>query len=315
MQFLRIAAVALLLVPACDAEVEPTSTSEFRCASANGAAIIGLEKVTISGTADLGGSSTTDVFSNERIDLSGALYLNGDAVVAAGGEIGTSGNALTIVGTTRTDGSRLTVAPAYAAATAASQTNGNDSLSIVKGNKNVSPVVDGELKLSGQSELTVPAGDYYFDKGISISGQATVILEGPVRFYVNGPVSISGITETNDGSAHMLELISVAEDGVSLSGTSEAQLHVSAPLADVKLSGTTDFAGTVLGNVVTISGTATVDARGDASNYGADSCEEPGDDGGEPGDDGGEPGDDGGEPDTPSPHTPSDPPTPDSDPP
>ena len=171
----------------------------------------------------------------------------------------------------------------------------------------VSPVSNGQLRLSGQNRLTMPAGNYWFENGVAISGQTEVTLEGPVKIYTAGTVSISGTTSTNDGSPYPFEIISVSDDKVSLSGTSEAELHIYAPLSEVTLSGTTDFDGTILGYDVKLTGTAYIGATGDAINY-AGGCVGEDDTPGDPG--GGDDGNGGGD----GPHDPDDhPDIPDSD--
>lgn len=268
----------------CDTDRQSTEglrADTFRCVNGAGAGIIALDKVTISGTVDVYADGVGAIHGNNLVDMSGNLYIESD--VYSVHEIKVNGNAHEILGQRLTGVDRIFAAVLEDDAAAAEAQNSNDLLELKKGNRMVPAVDDGELKMSGQQRLTMPAGTYWFENGMSISGQAVIELEGPVKIYVGGQVSISGTTETNDDSAYPLEIISVAEDNVNISGTSDAQLHVYAPLSDVSLSGTTQFDGTVLGNVVTISGTAYVGAAGDAINY-ADGCGDDDDDDDPPGD-------------------------------
>ncbi len=251
--------------------VAPPPAVEFRCATDNGAAIIGLEELTLCGSVVVGGQTAVDIFSNELVHLSGSAELAGDAVIAEGGTFERSGNAISMQGEVRTGADPIVVEPETAAAAAAAANNNNDQLKI--GNK--SAIKSGALTLSGQTSLSVPGGDYHFT-GISISGKATIELQGDARFYVDGKIKFTGTTTTANGGSYTLEVISVSSQTVTFAGNSTAKLHVSAPLAKVKMAGTSDFTGTVLGRVVTITGNADVQSGGDASNYGGVCGEDPG---------------------------------------
>lgn len=309
-----------MLALGCDTPAEPAEHAiaeqhapvQFRCATEGGAFIIGLEEVTLCGNVEVLGGVGLDIFSNELIHLSGSYSLMGNAVVAQGGAFEVSGNGNGLQGELISGALPLVAEPAVAAAAAAESNNNNANLVALKNGSPINPIVDGKLKLSGKTQLIAPAGDYYFENGISVSGQATITVQGPVRFFVNGAVKISGTTETA-GEGGTLEVISVSSQTVTLAGTAEARMHISAPLAQVKVAGTFDFFGSILGRVVSLTGTATIRGGGDASNYDAATCEPPsGDDGGgDDGDDGDEPPpwDDGGNPwdPDPDPETPTDP--------
>ncbi|MBL4686875.1 MAG: hypothetical protein JKY37_19930 [Nannocystaceae bacterium] len=241
----------------------PDASQEFRCATDNGAAIIGLDSLVLCGNVVVGGITSVDIYSNKLVHLSGSAELGGDVVVAEGGKFERSGNAISFQGEMRKIPDRIAVEPQIAEAAAAKLSNNNAALRV----GNASPISSGKLKLSGKTTLRVPAGDYYFDSGIKISGQTTIILEGPARFFVNGTTKFTGTTSTSDGGPYTLEIISVSSSTVTIAGTATAKLHVSAPLAHVKMSGNSTFTGTILGRSVTISGRSRIESGGDASNY------------------------------------------------
>lgn len=253
----------------------PAIEADFRCATDNGAALIGLENLTLCGNVVVGGSTAIDLFSNELIHLSGYADLAGDVIVPEGGIFERAGNAISMQGEMRHAGSAIVAEPDYEGAKTAAAADNAMRLGAA--------YTSSGLKLSGWSELSVPAGDYYFESGIKVSGRSTITLQGDVRFFVNGPVKFSGTTRTNGDGPYKFEIISVSSSDVRLSGVSEAQLHVSAPLAKVRMSGRATFAGTVLARRITISGTARITAVADASQYDRP-C---GDDGGDSTDGGG----------------------------
>jgi hypothetical protein len=232
-------------------------SSRAACVTPSGAGIVGLSDVTISGTADILGAHA-DVFANYDVSLAGNFLITGDAVSPTNVTIhGSSG---TLTGMARIGGGFVSVSPPYAAAADAAVANDNAAIA--------SHLSGDELRLSGTTEATVPGGVYYLDDGIRMAGQSKLRIEGDVVFYVNGPVSLSGNCEINtDGGAHRVELISISSDTISLSGTSDVVMNVFAPIAPVRLTGTTDFEGTVLGDSVVLSGNNGFRASGDAIAY------------------------------------------------
>ena len=269
---------AVVGAPACDSGPESGNELEFveRCAPGGGAGIIGLNEVTITGTADILGPNA-DVFGNAKVTMAGNVVVEGDVLSA--GAVETNGGSFTLDGDIFEGVPILEYEPPYDEAAAAETDNNNSAIP----NKLITS--GGELKMSGKSELTLPGGVYYFEQGMSMSGQAELTLTGDAKFYVNGPVSISGTTRIN-GPDYNLEIISISEDDVRISGTSESTMHIIAPLADLRLSGTSDFHGTALGYDVTLTGTNLFNSAGDAIGYGG------GCDGGGGGDGGGGSGDD-----------------------
>ena len=267
-----IALCTAYLATGCAVEADPTPVagdpSEFRCAGGDGvgAGIIALSTVEIVGSLEVsspaGGGA---IHGNDLVDVAGDVHV--DSSIFSAGSIVTHGNSLYVGGEMIEGVGEATAALPYSVAEAAKSNNLNGTLQVKQGNAMVSPVVDGELRLSGQDELTMAPGSYYFVNGMSVSGQTQIVLQGPVKIYVEGKVSFSGTTQTNTGEAYTMEIIQMSDAGVTLSGTSDAQLHIVAPLSDVKLTGTTDFSGTVLGNNVSVSGEATLGLTGDAIAY------------------------------------------------
>ena len=244
--------VVVALVGACASEDSPTGEFEERCVTGNGAGIVALGELTISGTADI---HSGDVFANGDVTLSGTVNLAGDAV--AGGQVDNAGPPVAVSGFELENEPTISYPAPYSDAMAAELSNDNALVGAY--------IVSDEFQLSGTTTATMPAGTYYFDQGFTMSGDSTLTVTGDAIVYVDSQVSISGNTTIN--GAGRLELISISNDNVNISGVTDAVMHIVAPLSDVSLSGTADFEGSILGNIVTLSGTNGFTSAGDATNY------------------------------------------------
>jgi hypothetical protein len=247
-----IALVAVALLTACSADEGERPVVIERCVTGPGAGIVSLGDVTISGGSSI---ASGDVFGNGDITISGTSVNVADDAVSAS-NVTVNGGA-TIGGFAIESADPITYDPHYADASAAETTNNNAAIS--------SYIIGDQLTLNAGETLSVPAGVYYFDNGIKLTGNCTLTIAGDAQFYVNGTVSVSGYSVI-DGTGQ-LELFSISSDPVNISGDTQATMNIVAPLSDVSLSGGTLFEGSVLGANVDISGGTTFSATGDATDY------------------------------------------------
>jgi hypothetical protein len=257
-------ALALAFATGCDS-ADSYDSEDFSeratCAVPSGAGIVGLTDVVISGNAGAGGTAIVgdyaSVFANYGVTLAGDYYIGGDAVSPT--SVTVNGVAGTLIGNELVEGSYVSVTPPYADANDAAVSNDNSA---------ISSFMSGDKLMMTGGEAAFPGGVYYFEDGIQLSGLSTLTIQGDVVIYVNGSVSFSGLSEINtDGGAYRVELISISSDSISISGSSQVTMNVFAPLAEVSMSGTSGFEGTVLGDVVTLTGGNDFTTSGDAISY------------------------------------------------
>lgn len=240
-----------------------TSIANFAAcdtATFGGAGLVGLDSVDVSGTPIVTGEFPS-VYSNGPITLSGNFTVDGDVV--SGDQVWINGGNVP-VGSIIENANPISVPDPTSAVEAASAENDNDDIPCVKrGNKCKSPVKQGKLVLKSQDVLTLSSGTYYFPKGIDISGQAQLDVDGTVFAYVeDGVVTLNGGSATNP-ALNSLSVISSSADDVKLNGGGSTKTRIYAPFATVRFSGTHGFNGSAVGRELVISGTADLNVTDD----------------------------------------------------
>lgn len=248
------------LATACGAPATgPENDIDFRCGEISEVGLIGLDRVVVAGNPAITGPAAS-VFSNHLVELAGSFEIDGDAV---------SGGVVQISGPKLPDGDviegahRIDVPDPTSAVLAAESHNDNTAIPcVMQGNQCNSPVSgDGVLNLQGQTQLTLPAGSYFFH-GIAVHGQAKLHIGGPVTIHVDGPVTLNGGSSTNPGT-DVLTLVSSGAADIRLNGNADSRIAIVAPFASVRFSGTQGFHGTALGRELHINGTADLESTGD----------------------------------------------------
>jgi hypothetical protein len=142
----------------------------------------------------------------------------------------------------------------------------------------------GFLRLSGQDVLTLGHADgvtpmYYCYTGMQISGNAKIIVRGPVHIWVLGSIQISGtcdiivgaptnmwvmgsiqisgtadINEDGDPTEFLIWVPETTEISINMSGTSKFVGGIWAPYSTLRISGTADLIGAVVVEDIIISG-------------------------------------------------------------
>jgi hypothetical protein len=258
MRFERLAVIGIALgLAACDS-VEDDRDSDpvsFRCLPAAGVGMVGLDGVTVMGTPTVSGPYGS-LFSNELVTLGGAYDLEGDAI--SGGAVDIKNDSNSPGGSVIENAQKISVADPTDEVLRAKDDNDNDSVCVKKGNK-CDPVISNyELTLNGQQQLTLKTGVYYLES-VRINGQARVNIDGNVVIYLNGPATFNGGSSTNPDE-DSLTIISSAPDELKLNGGAQSAMHILAPFATVKMTGTQGFRGTALGKHLNVSGTADIEA-------------------------------------------------------
>jgi hypothetical protein len=242
-------------------------------------AIVGLDGVTLSGNAkvdsDGGAPNVAFVVSNGSIAMSGNSSIHGD-LRSTQGSVSLTGNAVVtgnaFAGTTIGKASSIRglaspnspvtalTAPSVAACSPYSSSAG-------LGGSFSYDTATGNLSVSGNKTVTLAAGTYCFGS-ITLSGNARLVVNGPVSISLTGQFSATGgsvVNQTNNAANLQISSSFAGNDGVVVSGNATAYLTVYAPAAQVVLSGNSQIEGLVLGKSVTVSGNASIHQDASAS--------------------------------------------------
>ena len=188
--------------------------------------------------------------SARGITVEGSFEVDGAVMTGFGYPLVVNGVAGQITGLTTSSIRDVEAPPAEFGDVAV--TNNNGDITLTDGG--TSPWIhDGwDLKVTSDN-LTIPGGTYYFDS-ISLSGGATITLDGPVVFYVAGPINATGgalLNMAQDPSA--LTIISSGSD-IKLAGGVDFHGSILAPYAEVKLTGNAHYYGALVARFVKMAG-------------------------------------------------------------
>ncbi|PYS39182.1 MAG: hypothetical protein DMF71_15620, partial [Acidobacteria bacterium] len=245
--------------------------------------IVGLDSVTISASsayvdsfdslfsyADSHGSHA-NVFSNGKIDLKGAkVYGNvvssqGNVVLESGSLVSgdlTYATTLTNSGTVQGTISRQTTSPFTAAVPAACgsyRTAPTSSNNWVTGNFTYDQT-RGDLTVSGGHAATLANGTYCLHN-VTLSGGSTLTVNGAVVINLTGQLNASGgsfVNTTNRPANLQISTSYTGNNGVTLSGGTNAYLKVLAPGTSITLSGGSPIFGALVGKTLTVSGNSVI---------------------------------------------------------
>jgi hypothetical protein len=199
----------------------------------------------------LGGAK---VYGDVRSAL-GAVSLQQSSLVTGDVTAGTTiVNGGTINGTaTPNSPSAAIVAPAPASCSPYSSSAG------ISGRFSYDPI-RGDLTVSGQGMATLANGTYCFHN-VTVTGGATLAVNGPVQINLTGQLSGSGgsfLNRTYVPANLRIASSYVGGTGVTLSGGSSAYMAVYAPKTGITLSGNAELYGALLGKTLTVSGNPAV---------------------------------------------------------
>lgn len=207
-------------------------------------ALIGLDRVTMSGNAEIDSYNSDDgpytlatrlhngnVASNGSISMSGNAKIRGDALYKT---------------TFTTSGNAGVVPPGVAKIMNGTITLANPTLPASYTNR-------GNFSGSGNGSTTLSAGNYYYT-GFSLSGNHTLNVTGQVNIYVNGGVSLSGNMTVAGNLPANFKVFLMSNSAVSLSGNGTLYADVYAPNSAITLSGNGNFFGRAAGKSIAVSG-------------------------------------------------------------
>lgn len=225
---------------------------------------VGLNSVTISGGSytdsydssqgaysSSAAGSKGNVCSDGTISLSGGgTAIRGDAHPGVGKTVNASGGSAVTGSTTA-----LTQPLSEASVNVGSAATVNNNANIPKSAQGKAPLNgNGNFNLSGGDSVTLPPGTYYF-ASFTLSGGASVGINGPTIIYCQGDVAVSGGSIMNSTQLPVnCQLYSMGAH-VTLSGSSQFYGVVYAPNAAITRSGgSSDFFGMMVGASLDLSG-------------------------------------------------------------
>jgi hypothetical protein len=119
---------------------------------------------------------------------------------------------------------------------------------------------NGDLSVSGNNTINLANGTYCFHS-MTLTGNATVQVSGPVMINLTGALSASGGSLVNTTSVPSnLQIASsyTGNNGVAITGNTNAYLTIYAPGTNVTVTGGSPVFGALLGKTLTISGNSQV---------------------------------------------------------
>jgi hypothetical protein len=216
-------------------------------------AIFGDQEIKISGSAvidsydsskgryigtpiDKDGDVGTNSIVNKSVKLTGSVIIYGDVIVGPGGD---PSKVISASGSVIIDGQRL----------AADTVTTLPNVQVAPGLTNL-----GDLRLEGSRNLSLPAGSYWYSS-IKISGSSSLSTSGDVTIYVDDKVEFSGSSVVGgDNQPPKLTIIVLGDEDVRFTGNNTFYGSLYAPRSEIKISGSVEAFGAVIGKEMDISG-------------------------------------------------------------
>jgi len=198
--------------------------------------------------------SNGDVCSCRDMTFGGDVEIYGDTIYGEGYDLTLLGTTYEIWGVVDDEPCELT--PPEFDMVGAKITNNNSS--IPKTSSGKSPFKGaGRLFLSGNDNLTLPPGKYYFNS-VQIESFATLTVTGPTEIYIAGNVMLGGGGIINN--TQIPENLKIYGTGTTMSfaGTSDFYGAIVAPETDLNFLGTASYYGVVIGQTLDFRGTTNV---------------------------------------------------------
>lgn len=211
--------------------------------------------------------------TNGYLEIIGNSDINGDARWGPDGDIDPDGDYIDIWPNADVTGWQapldedLIFPPATVPSIYNNQPLINARLLTGKGNK-----AGNNIDLGGNTAATMPGGsagnpNVYVVNNFSVTGNATLVVDGPVDIYVTGDLELTGGTVTNAGDDSGwpipgdFRIFVVGNGDVRLGGGSALHAHIYAPESRVDIHGTSDsfgLFGSVVGRSIDIRGNSAI---------------------------------------------------------
>ena len=261
----RNSAVRLYFAPLVGFPTADVTVTAVARVNARLPSLVGLDSITMSGSANGGGNQTNSYRSNDGPLAPGATYYS-RGTLASNGNIALSGNSTIngdvrpgVNGTASISGGATvtgTVAPLskpldYPMESAGQAATVNNNASVPS-----SYLSSGRDFSLGGATLTLAGGTYYWDD-VNIGSSGTLVFTGPATVYVTGSVKIDGECRSYSDLPRNLRFVLV-NTGTTFEcysgGVTYADVY--APGSTFKMAGSATLCGSVIARTVEMSGTA-----------------------------------------------------------
>ncbi len=181
--------------------------------------------------------------SNGQIKVAGQAMIDGDA---SGETVEIDGADAKITGEISEDSQKINprCIGLFAGEGAVAENNDNEKLAL----KN------GKLQLSSKKTVTITSGTYYLN-GINVTAKAKLNIEGEVRIFCTGKITVAANAEVNyEGEDYGLIILCNTNENVNISGSGDMRGIIYAPESFVHVSGQGLTVGNVFAKRVDVTG-------------------------------------------------------------
>ncbi len=200
----------------------------------------------VGGNVGYGGS----VGTNGVLSAGGTTTVNGDLLYGPGGSY-SGGSNVTVTG------SIIQAQEPHVFEPVPTITAGSGNLNYSGGTPTLGPGTYGGIRLVGSAVLELTGGTYYIDS-LDIGGGALLKVTARTTLFVKNDINAGGNGILNTTGIPDNLMIFCSGDDVKLSGTSDFYGSVYAPNASLDITGTTNLFGAYVGLTVKNNGTANI---------------------------------------------------------
>lgn len=194
-----------------------------------------------------------DICSDGSINVVGAARVNGDANPGKDHQTNVVG-AAEVTGNTDPRTRPLNL-PSVDTSDVANSNNNDDLPMFQRGPLFLSPLdANRNFSLTGNVSYDIPPGDYYFND-LTLTGQSSLNVSGRTRIYLTGDLSTAGGRLANStGIADNLQVLMTGGDA-TITGNADMYAVIYGPNSDIRIQGTGQLYGAVVGRTLAMRGT------------------------------------------------------------
>ena len=196
-----------------------------------------------------------DICSNKDIVLEGGVEIHGDAMNGDDYSFTAFGSSFSVWGVVGSHTGEIT--PPDFDIDAAQASNDNASIGLTAKGNDPFGGSPWDFVVSGNDSLALPTGTFYFTSAL-VDGQATVTVTGPTIIFLSGPATFTGGGLINVTQDPKNLIIYSTGDTMTVDGNAGFYGGIVAPYAEVNLTGTSEYFGTIMARVLNMFGDTTI---------------------------------------------------------